>query len=314
MTNMQANYLVSIVMCGNFRDAAEALFVTPSTISQSMAALEAEYGAKLLLRTRGGIVLTPLGEQLYLIARDIVTRFQDAEMLKAAQAGSEEYTDTRFAVFGTGLRRCLHPILTRHLISAKDAHLTVCDADLSSIPDLLRTDKISFAVVSAPSSYYRSFSEEFSCQILTRMNMMLRICKDNPLGQQTSLKFNPLSDLGNYSMADLSAYRFVFQSNEMLRIMEEQVPTFPWKTQTLVVSSDARLLRDLIRDKNAVCVSFDDHLFPQEEDGTVFIPMQMSHHFLNLHCFVVAKDVKSLGNEEKFIISEIRRCLFQQSY
>lgn len=313
MTNMQANYLVSIVMCGNFRDAAEALFVTPSTISQSMASLEAEYGAKLLLRTRGGIVLTPLGEQLYLIARDIVKRFQDAEALKADTTEPEESSASSIAIFGTGLRRCLRPILFKQLASSTEVGVNVYDADLSAVPGLLREKKISFAVVSAPSSFYRSFSEEFSCQILTRTNMMLHVSQDHPLIRKTSHKFNPLSNLGTYTMADMSEYSFVFSSEEMLSIMEDQVPTFPWKKQTILISSDMGLLSDLIRNKNAIGVSMDDHLFP-EEDGTAFIPMEMSYHFLNLHSFVVSEDIKALGTQEKFIISEIRRSIFRQAY
>ena len=312
MTSLQANYLVAIMMCGNFRDAAKSLFVTPSTISQSMSALEGEYGAKILLRTRGGIVLTPLGEKLYPIAQNIVRNFQQADALK--NSGTPVASDSPsidFAVSGTGLRRCLKEILPEYLLAENPPHFTIHDATFDSIRQTLGDDRIRFALISAPSSYCRAFSEEYSCQIITRTNMMLRVGKDNPLFRNISYDYNPLSDSGAYTLADLSTYNFVFPSEHMLQIMEEQIPTFPWKKQTLLVSSDISLLNEIILKKNAVAISFDDHLFPRANDGTVFIPLQMGHHYLNLHTFAVAKDIKNLTEAEQYIISEIRRSLFR---
>jgi DNA-binding transcriptional LysR family regulator len=313
LTDAQANYLVSIVMCGNFRDAADTLFVTPSTISQSMAALEAEYGAQIMLRTRGGIVLTPLGEKLYFIARDIVKRFQDAEALKEDLANHSS-ADLNFAVFGSGVRQCIRTVIQESVSAGTSLNFHVYDGGMHTIADMLQAGTISFAVISAPSSFCRNTFSRFSCQILTRTNMMLRVSTESELCAQLSHSFDPLGVSGTYTLSDLSTHKFVFSSYEMLHIMEDQVPTFPWRQQTIVVSSDEVLLSTLIRENHAVGVSFDDHLFPQKEDGTVFIPMYMGNHLLNMHTFAVANDIKALSEPDKFVISEIRRHIFRQSF
>ncbi len=57
--------LQKIVETGSFSKAAAALFHTQSAVSQMIASLEAELGFKLLVRTRGGAVLTEEGKKLY---------------------------------------------------------------------------------------------------------------------------------------------------------------------------------------------------------------------------------------------------------
>jgi DNA-binding transcriptional LysR family regulator len=49
---------------GSFAAAAEALCFTPSAVSQQIAALEREVGAKLFERSNHGVRLTDAGERL----------------------------------------------------------------------------------------------------------------------------------------------------------------------------------------------------------------------------------------------------------
>ena len=62
MTFVQINYFLAIVKFQSFTRAAAALFVTQSTLSRSIAALEDELGVKLLERDFRSIRLTPAGE------------------------------------------------------------------------------------------------------------------------------------------------------------------------------------------------------------------------------------------------------------
>src|SRR3712207_7521373 len=48
----------------SFSRAADALSLTQSAVSQQVAALERQVGLKLMQRGRGGVQLTPAGEQL----------------------------------------------------------------------------------------------------------------------------------------------------------------------------------------------------------------------------------------------------------
>ncbi|MDF7637455.1 LysR family transcriptional regulator [Leuconostocaceae bacterium ESL0958] len=57
--------LATIIQKQSFTKAAEALGYTQSSVSQMVAALEKEFGMKILRRSRNGISLTPEGERLY---------------------------------------------------------------------------------------------------------------------------------------------------------------------------------------------------------------------------------------------------------
>lgn len=74
---------------GSFSAAADALSFTQSAVSQQIAALEREAGARLLQRGLGGIRLTDAGRALVSHADVILARLADAERELAAIAGLE---------------------------------------------------------------------------------------------------------------------------------------------------------------------------------------------------------------------------------
>jgi DNA-binding transcriptional LysR family regulator len=71
---------------GSFAAAADALCFTPSAVSQQMAALEREVGAKLFERTHRGVRLTHAGTRLLAHADDLLHRLAQAEADLVADA------------------------------------------------------------------------------------------------------------------------------------------------------------------------------------------------------------------------------------
>ncbi|QUY47815.1 LysR family transcriptional regulator [Serratia plymuthica] len=81
-----------IVDCGSFSKAAETAGVTGSVVSKRIGRLEKSLGARLLYRTTRSLTLTESGQALYLQAKDISAKVQDA--LYAISEKSEELTGT----------------------------------------------------------------------------------------------------------------------------------------------------------------------------------------------------------------------------
>src|SRR3954452_17138818 len=79
--------LREVAACGSFSAAAESLSFTQSAVSQQVAALEREAGAKLLDRGPRGVRLTDAGRALVEHADVILARIEDAEEQLAAIAG-----------------------------------------------------------------------------------------------------------------------------------------------------------------------------------------------------------------------------------
>ena len=86
-TLKQLQYLVALSAQLNFTRAAEACFVTQSTLSAGLKELEEILGAQLVERDRQSVLMTPIGLDIAARARNIVAATQD---LVDRAAGVEE--------------------------------------------------------------------------------------------------------------------------------------------------------------------------------------------------------------------------------
>lgn len=76
MTFQQLEYLLKVNQIGSFSKAAQALFVTQSTISNAILALEAEVGCQIFFRGNAGLTPTPRGEEVIAHAKRICESHQ----------------------------------------------------------------------------------------------------------------------------------------------------------------------------------------------------------------------------------------------
>ena len=82
----QLRYLVAVAEHLNFTRAAEACFVTQSTLSAGLKELEAILGAQVVERDRRSVVLTPLGREIADRARSLIAEAEDLVELAAGAA------------------------------------------------------------------------------------------------------------------------------------------------------------------------------------------------------------------------------------
>src|SRR4030095_10775093 len=75
-----------VVETRSFSTAASQHFVRQSAVSQQIRTLEERYGRRLLERTRGNVQLTPAGEILYQVSKEIVQRYAEMESPLHAQS------------------------------------------------------------------------------------------------------------------------------------------------------------------------------------------------------------------------------------
>ncbi len=65
MTFLQLNYVTEIYNCGSINKAAQNLFVSQSSLSNSIRELEDELGIKIFIRSNRGIILTDSWTGIY---------------------------------------------------------------------------------------------------------------------------------------------------------------------------------------------------------------------------------------------------------
>lgn len=72
MTLQQLKYMIEVVNCGSFNEAAKRLYITQPTLSSAIKELESEMGIELFYRTTKGITLSPDGIEFLSYARQVV--------------------------------------------------------------------------------------------------------------------------------------------------------------------------------------------------------------------------------------------------
>ena len=84
-TLKQLQYLVALQEHGHFGNAAEACFVTQSTLSAGLRELESLLGLTLVERTRRVVRFTPVGERIAVQARRVLAEADTlADLARAA--------------------------------------------------------------------------------------------------------------------------------------------------------------------------------------------------------------------------------------
>ena len=91
-TLRQLRHIAALAEQGNFGRAARACHVTQSTLSASVAELEALLGVPLVDRTTRRLVLTPMGESVVERGRAILEATE--ELVREAGEGREPLTGT----------------------------------------------------------------------------------------------------------------------------------------------------------------------------------------------------------------------------
>ncbi|MFD7427901.1 LysR family transcriptional regulator [Streptomyces sp. NPDC059818] len=117
--------------------AAAALYLTPSAVSQQLAALEQETGHRLVERNARGARLTAAGEILLTHTNAVLAQLERAEAELAAYGAGDAGTVT-VAAFATGIGLVLAPAITALGVSAPGIRVRVQDAEGdASVPMVL---------------------------------------------------------------------------------------------------------------------------------------------------------------------------------
>ena len=86
----QLEAFVSTADCASFTRAAEELYLTQSTVSSHISALEQQLNVRLIHRgARRRVRLTAEGERAYEMAKDILTRCQALQEFSTAEEKSQ---------------------------------------------------------------------------------------------------------------------------------------------------------------------------------------------------------------------------------
>ena len=181
---------VKVIEEGSVTAAAQAIGISQSGLTQLLNSLEYELDLDLLVRSRSGIKLTEVGEQLLPLMRDAIDA--DAKVLSLAHSlkrseSAPEVKTIRIGSFTSVAVNWLPDIICRFSTEEPDVRIELIDGGYNNIEKTFKENPIDFGFVRLPL--------DFKCQTLPLFND--RLLAVLPQNFDTS-KLLPSEDPGKY--------------------------------------------------------------------------------------------------------------------
>ncbi len=148
----QLRALVTVADCGNFTEASFQLELSQSAISHAIAALEEELGITLLLRSRQGAQLTPMGEGILTYARQVLhlldSMVEEANLHKGMHVGR-----VKVAAFTSAAQQLLPAAIVRFQKSHPQVMVTALEFyDAWDVEKAVRNNHADLGITELPCS------------------------------------------------------------------------------------------------------------------------------------------------------------------
>ena len=185
----QLKIFITVVDSGSFTKAAELMYISHSTTSRNVSALEEALGARLLDRDSRGLSLTQAGKLLYREGKLLLERTDELERkVRNVESGETGRLSVAGANLFTGEQ---NELLAAFCSQYPDVVLGIYHNELSSVHSLVGKGEMdigvtfSYAPLKNPEDFeFRSVAEERFCAV----------CSENhPLAQKKSVNASELS-------------------------------------------------------------------------------------------------------------------------
>lgn len=146
MNLKQLEVFLAVADSGSFSRGAEATFITQSTVSQHIAALESELGVKILDRTGRGALLTEGGKLLLEHARRVVAGTREIEQTMRRFRGLEE---AELRVGGSNIPgdHMIPEVLPLFLVRHPGVRLTLLQGDSRETLERIAREEVEIGIV-----------------------------------------------------------------------------------------------------------------------------------------------------------------------
>jgi LysR family hydrogen peroxide-inducible transcriptional activator len=145
----QLRYLVALADTLNFTQAAEASFITQSTLSGGIQELERVLGAKLVERDRQHVALTALGAEVVERARALLSMASD--LVEHVQAAAEPMTGlVRLGAIPTVAPFLLPPLLRTLRSRYPTLRVALREDQTERLLERVRSGALDFALIALP--------------------------------------------------------------------------------------------------------------------------------------------------------------------
>ncbi len=215
----QLKIFLTVVELRSFTRAAESMYISHSTTSRNVSALEESLGVRLLQRDNRSVRLTPAGEVLVREADKLLKRVEEVESaVRSAGLGRAG----KLSVAGAELHT--HPVWERLQAFCRmypDVDMAVYAAPVRSAWEQVRTGEVDMALVF--SYCLPDEIPEFRVETVSREHFCAVLPAGHPLAERQHLQMGALlgHPLWTVPTEDADAARFLTGRNALLRSFRE---------------------------------------------------------------------------------------------
>jgi DNA-binding transcriptional LysR family regulator len=282
------------VKFGTVARAAEALFLSASSVSLQISALEKELGARLLERTRPRLALTREGQMLYDLARPLIEGVESLDQQFRSQRQGLDAGEVTIAA-GASTIQYLMPTLVRDFRERfPEVRLQLANVTGKDGLALLRSDQVDFAFGSM-----LDVPHDLSYEPVQWFDPMLILPLDHPLAEKQDIMLEDLSPYGLILPPQrLTTYRLVdlvFQQRRVPYRVAIEVGGWEVIKQYVAMGLGISIV-------TGICIS--------EHDRTRLAVRNMRRYFPQRSYGVVVRKGKYLSAQARAFIDRIKPGLF----
>ena len=300
----QLYYFIEVVKANSISRAAEKIFVTQQTISQSLLNLEKELGVTLLIRTHKGISLTAEGAIFYDQALQVVKSFGDLKTSFWQTAGVDSVpslNDTLTLYCSTVISEYyVSPIIRRLMHQYPQASIRLFEENnLDILPQIIdQPDTI--GVFSVVAEYYNEvlrdmYKNDLLYEPLYTDELMACISTKSPLARQSAIS---IADLFTQPLAVS-----VNNSHNFDSLRSFMPTTIPYPPNIVLLTTDRHWIRQMVEENRAVSILPNQLYCRQPHPDFVLLPFKENFHLAYLIVKSTAHTPTPLDN---LFIQELR--------
>ena len=293
-------YFVKIAETLNFSEAAKALFITQSTLSQQIRQLEQEMDAQLFERNNHNVRLTEAGEELLPYAR---------QTLKASQACLDRIEDLQHMLAGTlniGVTFSFSPIMTEALFAFIKLYpkvkLNIFYKPMAELMKMLEHDEVDFALTFRPAELNKDIESHF----LFDNHLAVIVRDDHPLAHRESV-----------SITELEPYDLVLPAKglQARNAFDFMCAGCSHNLKVRIELNDVNVLLKMVKQSGMITILSETTIYNEEGFSSIPIDLRIKemegciHVKKNVYQKRSAKEFIRLLGESNAVRKRIKECL-----
>lgn len=287
MAVFQYEVFAKVVTYKTFYQAAQALNVTPSAVSHSIAQFENELGFPLFVRNRTGVTLTPDGEKIYPIVQSMLN--MEARLRQVADDIHGVNSGTiRIGAFSSVCINWLPPIIRSFRKKYPQIEITIIQGTFREIDQMVQQGRLDIGFSALP----------------VASHLLVEPLLKDPIYCVTPTNFEP-QDAQHVTLEDIGQRRFILQKVDYDGDTKKALDRYNVTPNSISYSIDDQSILSMVASDLGLGIL--PELALQKLSGDVHV-FPFSEPFFRTVC-LVTNSVQAQAPSTKRMIAEIHRYL-----